>query len=129
MRVLNGYFERMSRTITEHRGHISTFVGDGILALFGALQPNPWQANDAAHAALAMREALAAYNRELEAQRLPTLAFGVGLHRGVGVAGLAGADLRCRARFESGVQPLPDGHALSGVSADGPLACPDRLLR
>ncbi len=91
VRVLNGYFERMSRAITEHRGHISTFVGDGILALFGALQPNPWQANDAAHAALAMREELAAYNRELEAQRLPRLAFGVGLHRGVGVAGLVGS--------------------------------------
>jgi adenylate cyclase len=76
VRVLNGYFERMSRAITEHRGHVSTFIGDGILALFGALQPNPWQANDAAHAALAMREELAAYNRELEEQQLPTLGFG-----------------------------------------------------
>ena len=91
VRILNGYFERMSRAITEHRGHIATFVGDGILALFGALQPNPWQANDAAHAALAMRAELEAYNRELEAQQLPRLAFGVGLHRGVGVAGLVGS--------------------------------------
>jgi class 3 adenylate cyclase len=91
VRILNGYFERMSRAISEHRGFVSTFIGDGILALFGALQPNPWQGNDAAHAALAMRAELAAYNRELEAERLPTLALGIGLHRGSGVAGLVGS--------------------------------------
>jgi len=86
VRILNGYFERMSRAITDHRGYVSTFIGDGILALFGALQPNPWQGNDAVHAALAMREALADYNRELEAGGLPTLAIGIGLHRGIGAS-------------------------------------------
>ncbi|MFT4570285.1 MAG: class 3 adenylate cyclase [Hyphomicrobiaceae bacterium] len=91
VRILNGYFERMSPAITDHRGHISTFIGDGILALFGALQPNPWQANDALHAAIAMREALATYNQELEEEGLPTLAVGIGLHRGLGVAGLVGS--------------------------------------
>jgi len=90
--VLNGYFERMSRVITDHQGHLSTLIGDGILALFGALEANPWQANDAAHAALAMRAALADYNRALAARALPPLAVGVGLHRGVGVAGLVGSE-------------------------------------
>jgi len=89
--ILNGYFERMSRAITEHRGHVSTFVGDGVLALFGALQPNPWQANDAVHAALAMRRELVEYNRELKDRGLPELAVGIGLHRGLGVAGLVGS--------------------------------------
>lgn len=92
VRILNGYFERMSRAITDHRGHVSTFIGDGVLALFGALEPNPWQGNDALHAALAMRSALAAYNRELAAQGLPRLSIGVGLHRGVGIAGLVGSE-------------------------------------
>jgi len=91
VRILNGYFERMSRAITEHRGHVSTFVGDGILALFGALRPNPWQGNDAVHAALAMRRELAEYNDELEKEGLPMLSIGVGLHRGVGVTGLVGS--------------------------------------
>jgi len=92
VKILNGYFERMSRAITDHRGHVSTFIGDGILALFGALEPNPWQGNDALHAALAMRRALSAYNRELEARGLPQLSMGVGLHRGVGIAGLVGSE-------------------------------------
>lgn len=89
--VLNGYFERMSGVITEHQGHLSTLIGDGILALFGALEANPWQSNDAVHAALGMRAALAAYNRELTVRALPPLAFGVGIHRGMGVAGLVGS--------------------------------------
>jgi class 3 adenylate cyclase len=91
VRILNGYFERMSRAITAHHGHISTLIGDGILALFGALETNPWQTNDAARAALAMRAELAAYNAELAAVGLPKLALGIGLHRGTGIAGLVGS--------------------------------------
>ena len=91
VRILNGYFERMSQAISGHRGHVSTLIGDGILALFGALQPNPWQGNDALHAALAMRQQLVNYNQELEQEGLPTLSIGVGLHRGWGVAGLVGS--------------------------------------
>ncbi len=91
VRILNGYFERMSRAITAHHGHISTLIGDGILALFGALETNPWQTNDAARAALAMRAELAGYNSELAAVGLPKLALGIGLHRGTGIAGLVGS--------------------------------------
>jgi len=91
VQVLNGYFERMSQAITAHRGHVSTFIGDGILALFGALAPNPWQSDDAVRAALAMRRAMVDYNRELAAKGLPALSVGIGLHRGPGVAGLVGS--------------------------------------
>jgi adenylate cyclase len=89
--VLNGYFERMSRVIAEHRGRVSAFIGDGILALFGSNEPNPWQVDDAARAALGMRSALADYDRELEARGLPPLAIGVGIHRGSCVAGVIGS--------------------------------------
>src|SRR5439155_13533989 len=91
VQILNGYFERMSRVITDHRGHVAKFIGDGILALFGALEANPWQTNDAAHAALAMRAALADYNATLAADGLPALAMGVGIHRGTVVAGVIGS--------------------------------------
>jgi adenylate cyclase len=91
VRILNGYFERMSRAITAHQGHISTLIGDGILALFGAIETNPWQTDDAVRAALAMRAELAAYNAELASEGLPKLALGVGVHRGTGIAGLVGS--------------------------------------
>src|SRR5262245_31978377 len=57
-RVLNGYFQRMSDAIHDNRGHVSTFLGDGILAYLGALQPNPWQCDDAVNAGLAMQAAM-----------------------------------------------------------------------
>ncbi len=88
--VLNGYFERMGQAIAAHRGHLAKFIGDGLLAVFGALEPNPWQENDALHAALAMRAALAVYNEELRAQGLPTLASGIGIHCGSVVTGVLG---------------------------------------
>jgi adenylate cyclase len=91
VRVLNGYFERMSDAITAHRGHVATFIGDGILAFFGALEPNPWQSDDAVRAALAMRAALDDYNEELAGEGLPPLRVGIGLHRGTGIAGLVGS--------------------------------------
>lgn len=90
VRVLNGYFDRMSAAITDHRGHVSKFIGDGILALFGALQPNPWQADDAVRAALAMRTALTDYNTTLASEGLPHLATGIGIERGSVIAGLIG---------------------------------------
>jgi len=88
--LLNAYFERMGQAIAAHRGHLAKFLGDGLLALFGALEPNPWQTNDAVHAALAMRDALAALNRELRAAGKPELAMGVGIHVGHVVAGVLG---------------------------------------
>ena len=98
-RVLNGYFQRMSDAIHEHGGHVSTFLGDGILAYFGALQPNPWQCDDAVRAALAMRGAIRDYNVELAAEGLPPLAVGIGIHRGPGLAGLVGSRERMEYAF------------------------------
>ena len=92
-RVLNGYFQRMSDAIHEHRGHVAHFLGDGIVAYFGALQPNPWQCNDAVRAA--PRE----YNVELEREGLPLLALGIGLDRGLGLVGLVGSRERMEYDF------------------------------
>ncbi len=89
--LLNGYFRVMSEAIVAHQGHVAKFVGDGLMALFGALQHNPWQARDAVEAALAMREALVRYNAATAERGLPPLEFGVGIHRGVAVAGVIGS--------------------------------------
>jgi adenylate cyclase len=91
VRVLNGYYQRMSDAIHEHRGHVGAFLGDGILAYFGALHPNPWQCNDAVHAALAMRQALREYNAELAEEGLQPIAIGVGIDQGPGLVGLVGS--------------------------------------
>ena len=62
--MLNGYFRAMNGALVAHHGHLSRLMGDGLMALFGALEHNPWQTADAVKAALAMRAALAAYNEQ-----------------------------------------------------------------
>jgi adenylate cyclase len=91
VQVLNGYFQRMTHVISEHNGHVGKFIGDGILATFGAPEPNPWQAQDAVRAALAMERSLAEYNQHLREQGRPALVLGVGIHCGPVVAGLLGS--------------------------------------
>jgi adenylate cyclase len=97
--VLNGYYERMSDAIHEHRGEVGSFVGDGIVAYFGALRPNPWQCDDAVHAAVAMRASIREYNRELDREGLPPIAVGIGIDRGSGLAGLVGSRERRQYAF------------------------------
>ena len=89
--LLNGYFRHMSAAIGRHHGHVTELVGDGLLALFGAPEANPWQCRDAVLAALDMRAALAAYNGELRAKGLPELRFGIGIHTGEVIVGIMGA--------------------------------------
>ena len=89
--ILNDYFRHMSEAIEQHHGHITELVGDGLLALFGALDTNPWQCRDAVLAALDMRAALARYNAQLRERALPGLRFGIGIHTGEVVAGIMGA--------------------------------------
>lgn len=89
--MLNGYFARMIPAIARHHGQVTDLAGDGLLALFGALENNPWQALDAVLAAQAMRGELADYNAELRGRGLPELKFGIGIHSGEVVAGVIGA--------------------------------------
>ena len=90
LQILNGYFREMSQAVTAHHGRVTEFIGDGLLALFGALEPNPWQAQDAVLGALTMREALTRYNVTLRERSLPELEVGIGIHRGELLAGVMG---------------------------------------
>lgn len=90
-RILDGYFQRVSDAVHAHSGHVSTWLGDGMLAYFGALRPNPWQCADAVRCALAMCATIREYNEELARDGLPPLALGIGIHRGPGLAGMIGS--------------------------------------
>lgn len=92
LRVLGGYFAAMSDAITRHHGQVNRFIGDGLMALFGALETNPWQVKDSVQAALAMRDSLSLYNEGLAAEGLPPLAIGMGIHHGTVVAGVMGGE-------------------------------------
>jgi adenylate cyclase len=60
--LLNGFFGAMTEVIFEHEGTLDKFIGDAILASFGAALPQPDHALRCVRAALAMRQALARLN-------------------------------------------------------------------
>ena len=89
--ILNRYFEAMTAAIAKHEGLVSKFIGDGIMATFGALSDNPWQFRDSMQAALAMRAALKDHNKRSQAEKLPSLKIGVGIHHGTVISGFIGS--------------------------------------
>lgn len=89
--LLNRYLDRMSQAIEAEGGVIDKFIGDEIMALFGAPVPNTQCALRAVKAALSMRDALSKLNEELTAEGQPTLAFGVGINTAHVVAGNIGS--------------------------------------
>lgn len=91
---LNDYFERIVPIIHDHGGTVVSFMGDGIMAVFGVPQPlaNPCAA--AFDATRAMLDSLRKLNAGLVAKGEIPLEIGVGLHAGEGVAGHIGAATR-----------------------------------
>ena len=92
--LLNRYLDRMSIEIEQRGGVIDKFIGDAIMALFGAPLPQSDAADRAVAAARAMERALAALNRELAAEGRPPLAIGVGINTARVVAGNIGSHRR-----------------------------------
>ncbi len=92
--LLNRYLERMSAEIERHGGVIDKFIGDAIMALFGAPVTQSDAASRAIAAALAMEGALAGLNRELGAEGRPPLAIGIGINTARVVAGNIGSHRR-----------------------------------
>ena len=92
--LLNRYLDRMSGIIEQHGGVIDKFIGDAIMALFGAPVAVPDAANRAVTAAREMARALEILNAELRAEGKPALAFGIGINTARVVAGNMGSKTR-----------------------------------
>ena len=92
--LLNRYLDRMSGAIEAHGGVIDKFIGDAIMALFGAPVAQGDAPSRAIAAARAMETALAELNSELAAEGRPPLAIGVGINTARVVAGNIGSHRR-----------------------------------
>ena len=92
--IINRYFEHMVGIIARYRGTVNEFLGDGILAFFGA----PLYADDdperAVACAIEMQNALVAVNAEQRRLKLPELAMGIGINTGEAVVGNIGSEQR-----------------------------------
>ena len=92
--LLNDYLERMSAEIERHGGVIDKFIGDAIMAVFGAPLKQEGDADNALRSALAMEQALAKLNLELETSGRPKLGIGIGINTARVIAGNIGSHRR-----------------------------------
>jgi adenylate cyclase len=92
--LLNLYFLRMSQIIHGHQGTLDKFIGDAVMAFWGAPQADELHAAHAVQAAMAMIAAVAPLNIELAERGLPPLAPCIGLATGVVCVGDLGSALR-----------------------------------
>lgn len=92
--LLNQYFTSIGNCVLNHGGLINKFIGDAVLAVFGApvALENPSQS--AVIAALEMRKALQKLNQKLLNEGYPELHIGIGIHYGEALIGNIGMEAR-----------------------------------
>lgn len=91
---LNEYFETMVAAIHSEGGVIDKFIGDAVMATFGAVHPLDAPEQAAVRAAIGMRSGLATLNAKWTEAGQPTLDNGIGLHCGEVVVGPIGSEAR-----------------------------------
>ena len=94
VRVLNHYFTAMTDLIFAHGGTLDKYLGDGLMALFGAPAATPDDACNAVCAAIAMQRRVALINERLRDEGLPAISIGIGLHTGEATVGYIGSERR-----------------------------------
>lgn len=91
VRIMNTYFDAMTRAIEKEHGLVLQFVGDEIYAVFGAPVARPDHPQRAFRAALEMSKELAVLNRHLNEKDQPQLKHGIGINTGHAVAASMGS--------------------------------------
>lgn len=91
---LNEYFESMIDVVFEFGGTLDKFIGDAIMAVFGAPIQSPQDELLAVRASLRMRERLEEINQRRADRGQETIRIGIGIHTGEAVAGYIGSSRR-----------------------------------
>jgi adenylate cyclase len=91
LEMLNHYLSEVSIAIEDNKGVVDKYIGDAVMALFGAPVGSPQDVHNALSAALAMKSRVDAVNAANRVSGMPLLKTGIGLHTGEVVAGNLGS--------------------------------------
>lgn len=94
--LLNYYFGKMGEAITQYGGTIIEYLGDAVLAVFGAPMTSEQQTECAIAAAISMQNSMGDVNRFCEKNGYPALEMGIGIHRGEAFIGNVGSEKMMR---------------------------------
>lgn len=92
--LLNDYFDKMIDEICKNHGMLNKFMGDGLMAVFGALDEDPYQEENAIKAGLGMRRVLDGMRERFQAERQVDLKIGIGINTGIALVGNIGSNQR-----------------------------------
>lgn len=92
--LLNSYFEKMVDVIFKHHGTLDKFLGDGLMAVFGAPVEDQFQEENALKAAMEMRSELMKLNDQVKESHGLELAIGIGINSGTAIVGNIGSSQR-----------------------------------
>jgi adenylate cyclase len=92
--LLNTYFETMVEAVFNYEGTLDKFIGDALMAVFGAPLPLENHAWMAVQSALDMRQRLAEFNHKRRLNAQPQIRIGIGLSSGAVVSGNIGSQRR-----------------------------------
>lgn len=92
--MLNEYFQIMVSIINRHGGVVDKFIGDAIMAVWGAPKASAEDSENAIRAALAMRMALGELNEMRLGRGQTAIRIGMGLHHGEAISGTIGSEER-----------------------------------
>jgi class 3 adenylate cyclase/CheY-like chemotaxis protein len=125
--MLNRYLGAMTDIIMAHQGTIDEFIGDAILAVFGAPKHGDDDADRALNCALAMQAAMSGINALNEAEGLPVIKTGIALNTGDVIAGNIGSERRSKYGFVG--HPMNVTSRIEDLTAGGEILISDSTLR
>jgi adenylate cyclase len=92
--LLQSYLTEMTRIIFQHRGTLDKYIGDAVMAIWGAPFDEPNHAERSCLGAINMLSRLAELQADWRAQGKPALDIGIGINTGVASVGNMGSSLR-----------------------------------
>jgi adenylate cyclase len=92
--ILNEYFTRVTEVIFDSGGMLDKYIGDAVMAVFGAPISKGNDAANAVHAAIQIQRLLIELNRDAAARQWPELRVGIGINTGIVTAGNIGSPRR-----------------------------------
>jgi adenylate cyclase len=93
-RLLNGYLTEMTRIIFRHQGTLDKYIGDAVMAIWGAPFTEPKHGERCCEAALSMLSRLSELQRGWVSEGLPAMEIGIGINTGIASVGNMGSSLR-----------------------------------